>query len=160
MKAATHAEVDIHIDASPETVYRLVSDITRMGEWSPETQRCQWIDDATGPEVGARFKAANRRGIVRWSNKPEVIAAEPGQEFAFRRTTVGSVVVWRYRMEPENSGTRLAESYEVVKPVPAFVSWIFNAAMRVRDRDADLTRGMRTTVERIRDAAEGEGSTG
>jgi hypothetical protein len=56
-----------------------------MGEWSPETYSCTWIHGATGSVVGARFKGRNRRGLLRWSNTPEVIAAESGREFAFRR---------------------------------------------------------------------------
>ena len=56
----------------------MVSDVTRMGEWSPETIRCTWIDGATGPAVGARFKGTNRRGIFRWSTKPEIVVADRG----------------------------------------------------------------------------------
>lgn len=81
--------VTVHVHAPPERVYALVADITRMGEWSPECVRCRWVKGATGPVVGARFRAVNRRGFFRWSNTPEVIAADPGQEFAFRRKAPG-----------------------------------------------------------------------
>ncbi len=53
----SHDSVSIDIAAPPEKVYALVSDITRMGEWSPECRSCRWADEATGPTVGARFKA-------------------------------------------------------------------------------------------------------
>jgi len=34
--AGMRASVNLHIDASPDQVWGLVSDITRMGEYSPE----------------------------------------------------------------------------------------------------------------------------
>ena len=59
----------VHIDAPPEKVYAMVSDVTRMGEWSPETHTCRWIDGATGPAVAATWKAprpkAARRDVGR-----------------------------------------------------------------------------------------------
>ena len=69
-KRRDHDEVSVDIAAPPERVYELVSDIRRMGEWSPECKRCSWARGATGPAVGARFKARNqgredRRGSTR-----------------------------------------------------------------------------------------------
>ena len=55
-----HDEVSIEIAAPPERVYELVADITRMGDWSPECYHCEWTKGATGPAVGARFKAKNK----------------------------------------------------------------------------------------------------
>ena len=65
MATPTNDEVTIDVSAPPERVYGLISDITRMGEWSPECRRCEWIDGATGPAVGARFRGHNRLGPVR-----------------------------------------------------------------------------------------------
>src|SRR5688572_21657780 len=90
------------IAAPPDRVYDLISDITRMPEWSPECIHCEWTDGATGPSVGARFKARNKGGRgPAWSNKPEVTVADPGREFAFNRQgfAIGSYT-WRYRLEP------------------------------------------------------------
>src|SRR4051812_26377295 len=155
MAEKTHGEATVQMAAPPEAVYALVSDITRMGEWSPETYRCQWVGGATGPAVGARFKASNRHGIIRWSNKPEVIAAEPGKEFAFRRTAVGGEVVWRYELAPDGEGgTTVTESFNVVKPTPPLIDWVIDKLMRSDDRQAELIDGIRQTLERIRAAAE------
>ena len=41
----------IEIDASPDKVYGLVSDIARMGEWSLEAVGGRWIEDANGVAV-------------------------------------------------------------------------------------------------------------
>jgi hypothetical protein len=154
MRRATRGQTSVHIDASPEQVYELVSGVTRMGEWSPETQRCTWVD-GDGPAVGARFKGYNRRGRARWSNTVEVITAEPGVEFAFRRAVLHcGVCDWRYRMQPSGTGTTLTESYEVTKPDWAITNWFNGLLLGIDDRDADLLDGMRTTLARIKAAAE------
>ncbi len=155
MKRATSGAETVHVDAPPEQVYALVSDVTRMGEWSPETHRCRWID-AEGPAPGARFKGYNRRGRARWSNTLVVASAEPGREFSFRRDVLPcGVCDWTYRMEPAGEGgTRLTESYEVKKPDWRITNWLNGLLLGVADRDEDLLAGMRTTLARIKAAAE------
>ena len=79
----TRGEEQIEIAAAPELVYGLVADLTRMGEWSPECYRVEWVGDATAPAVGAEFKGYNHVGPYRWSVGGKVVAAEHGREFAF-----------------------------------------------------------------------------
>jgi hypothetical protein len=159
MKRASSGEVRIHIDTSPEHVYDLVSDITKMGQWSPETHRCRWVD-GDGPAVGARFKGYNRRGRARWSNTVEVIAADRGHEFAFRRAVRHcGVCDWRYLMARDGTGTILTERYEVTKPDWTITNWFNGLMLHVDDRDLDLIDGMRTTLARIKAAAETASST-
>lgn len=108
----SHDSVSIDIAAPPEKVYELVSDITRMGEWSPECRSCAWARGAMGPTVGARFKASNkgRRGPP-WFNTPTVTAAEPGREFAFNRSGPGmGSYTWRYHLERTSTGTQSSPS--------------------------------------------------
>ena len=64
------------VRASAEQVYAVVSDITRIPEWSPETKRAEWLT----PE---RFRAWNRRRLGRWKTEANITAAEPGHEFSF-----------------------------------------------------------------------------
>lgn len=150
-------EVERYVDAAPIEVYRLVSDVERMGEWSPETVRCEWRDGATGPAVGARFKAWNRRGWVRWSNSPVVIAADEGREFAFDRRAMGYSVVWRYTMTPVGAGTELRESYQLQRAAPAWAEWLVARLLRTSDRHRQLEEDMRITLERIAAAVEATG---
>ncbi len=148
--------VSVEIAAPPTLVFDLVSDISRMGQWSSECIHCEWTDGATGPAVGARFKARNKgaRGPA-WFNKPAVTAAEPAREFAFNRKGPGiGSYTWRYRMEGTATGTRLTESCEVDKPVPKAMNWLTEKWTDSSDRDADLRNGMQTTLERINAAAD------
>ena len=151
-----HDTVSIDIAAPPEVVYDLVSDITRMGDWSPECYRCSWTRGATGPAVGARFKAKNKgkRGPS-WFNSPVVRVADRSREFTFNRSgpAIGSYT-WRYTMEPTATGTTLSESFEADPPVGAAMSWITMKWTGSDDRDDDLHQGMLSTIARIKTAAE------
>ena len=155
-KRKLHDEVSIDIAATPEQVYRLVSDITRMGDWSPECVRCSWAKGATEPRVGARFKATNKGGRgPAWFNTPTVTVAQPGREFAFNRhgRGIGSYT-WRYVMQPTEAGTRLTESFDAERPLGPAMTWITEKWTGSSDRDADLHRGMCETLARIKATAE------
>src|SRR5438270_7737862 len=105
-------EARVHVEAPPERLYEMVTDVTRMGEWSPETVSAQWVDGSAGPTIGAKFRGKNKRRAG-WSTTCTVTAAEPGHEFAF---TVGKgQTAWRYRFEPSGSGTDVVESFEILQ---------------------------------------------
>ena len=148
--------VSIEIAAPPDQVYALVSDITRMGEWSPECYQAAWTNGATGPVVGARFKAKNKGGRgPSWSNTPVVTVADTGRAFAFNRSGPGiGSYTWRYDLEPIPTGTRLTESFEAERPLGRAMSWITMKWTGSADRDADLHSGMATTLARIKAVAE------
>jgi uncharacterized protein YndB with AHSA1/START domain len=156
MKKGTTGSASVHIDAPPEKVYAVVSDVTRMGEWSPETVKAEWIDGATGPAVGARFKGTNKSGLFRWSTKPVVVAADEGREFAFKTEWRGDdSTKWSYRFEPDAGGTKVTESFEILNDVPGFLVFVERHFMRIKDRKADLESGMQKTLGRLKAAVEG-----
>ena len=78
MQSLSRDQVRLHIDADRQTLYSMVSDVTRTPEWSPEVVACRWIDGATGPAVGARFRARNKLRWFAWPNSPVVVTADPG----------------------------------------------------------------------------------
>lgn len=94
------------IPARPSTLYDLISDVTRMGDFSPETVSARWLDGATGPRVGARFEGTNRIGRARWSTKPQVVTAEPGRCFTFR-VPGRSGALWTYTFQTTDGGSTL-----------------------------------------------------
>ncbi|MCU1370959.1 MAG: polyketide cyclase [Ilumatobacteraceae bacterium] len=145
--------VSLRIEASPDALYDLISDPARMGELSPECTGGHWLDGATGPAVGARFKGTNKRGFVRWSTKSTVVAADPGREFAFEVGDSGTR--WRYTFEPDGSGTVVTESRVASKPYP-FIARAFTtvALGGVARHTEELRAGMAATLERLKALAE------
>ncbi len=148
--------VDRHIEASPEALYELIADVTRTPEITPDIVKVAWLDGATGPAVGARFKATNKQGRgPNWSNKPVITVLEPGREIAWERTEpFGGTVEWRYRFEPEGTGTRITESYRVVKPLRLFGWFIIGTLYGMKDRRGDLRASMGRTLERLAEMLE------
>jgi hypothetical protein len=156
VKVGTRGEASTDVASSANALYDVVSDVRRMGEWSPECRRCQWVGGASGPAVGARFKGSNRRGIARWSTKPRVVVADPGREFAFVVNHLGrGMTKWSYRFEASSAQTtKVTESFELLRDLP----WYFRVAdrrmMGIDDRKADLEAGMQETLERLKAAVE------
>jgi hypothetical protein len=143
----------IEILAPSEQVWRMVADVTRVGEWSPETVSAEWLGGAQGPAVGARFKGRNkRRGS--WSTTCTVTAATSGREFAF---SVGKgETTWRYDLVPAGDGCRVTESFEIVR-VPGAISRFFTklgTGVTWSEREPDLTEGVQETLRRLKAAAE------
>ena len=154
MRSARHGEVRAHIAAPPQKVWALLANLDQMSQWSPECYRVQWLDGASSPATpGARFKGWNRFGWMRWTMTCQVKAAEPGRELAFSTIQKDRELVrWRYLLEPANGGTDLIESFQVI--------WLpFTARLGedvlMRDRDRRREEAMRTTLNRIKDVAEG-----
>lgn len=150
--------VERYVAASPELLYEIVSDVTRTPELSPEVVKCTWAQGATGPAVGARFRAVNSAGRgPSWSNWPVVVAADPGKEFAFSRTELfAGTLEWRYRFIPQGAGTNVVESYTVTKPVSILGWFLIDTLYGLKDRTGDLRNGMTTTLDRLAAIAENQ----
>ncbi len=149
--APINLDVAMFIEASPETLYDLVADVTRMGEWSPETTSAEWLGDNHEAVVGARFKGTNTAGPNTWSTKPTVTVAERGHEFAFE-VPGKSGPTWTYRFEPVEGGTRVTESVRQQKRSPLFIRLLQKRA-GITDRAADLRVNMQTTLDNLAAAA-------
>jgi hypothetical protein len=141
------------IDAAPECIYALVADMARMGEWSPECQRVEWLDGAAGPSEGARFMGHNQggpRGLMKWSRRGRILTAEVGREFAFVTEEGGKEgTEWRYRFEPVAGGTRVTESYTV-----SSIPWWARLLDVPTNRARELRDAMGHTLEQLKCAAE------
>jgi uncharacterized protein YndB with AHSA1/START domain len=149
-------EVSVPMAAPPEKVWALVSDVTRIGEFSPETFEARWTHGATGPAVGARFKGHVKRngvGPVYWT-PCTVTKCVPEQVFEFG---VGldhnPINTWGYRLEPSADGSGGTVVTEYFRLTPAWYIrgyWLLLGRLRARTNE----RGMRTTLERMKAVVE------
>jgi uncharacterized protein YndB with AHSA1/START domain len=141
--------VTVHIKASPEQVWDLVSDVTKIGRYSPETFEAEWLDGATGPAVGARFRGhvkRNGKGPTYWA-ACTVTACEPGRVFEFGVGAPGKALnTWRYELQPAGDGTDVTESFALKRTVPLRIYWALLGWARGRTN----RNGMQKTLERMK----------
>ncbi len=145
-----HESVTVHMNASPDAVWALLSDVTKIGRYSPETFEAEWLDGATGPAVGARFRGhvkRNGKGPTYWT-KCTVTVSEPGREFFFAVSPSGTKQLsqWGYHLEPSGDGTDVTESFTLTPTWWLRLYW----ALLGWSRGKTNRQGMQQTLERIK----------
>ncbi|MAF46149.1 MAG: hypothetical protein CL407_09540 [Acidimicrobiaceae bacterium] len=151
----SHSE-SIEINASPETVWSLVTDMERYGEWSSENTGGYWRKNEDGVpgtgEVGDEFVGINRRGDDEWKALVEIIVREENKAFAF--VTGGSamnLIHWRYDIEPTDSGTTLTESWALMNLSPLMIE---HGDEEIQYRAANAKESITATLKGMKAAAE------
>ncbi len=140
------------VAATPVRAYETVSDVSRMGEFSPEATGAEGATSGS-LELGARFKGTNRSGRATWATQCRVVAADPGREFAFEvRAVGGPIAVWRYSFLEEPEGVRVTETWEDLRTglhgrLMSLVAFVLTG---VRDRAAHNRSTMRTTLAHLK----------
>lgn len=104
-------EVDVLVDAGPEAVWALVTDIELPARFSSEFNGAAWLDGVTGPALGARFVGRNEHNAIgTWETTATVVELEPPRVFGW---CIGDPeapsAAWRFTLTPEGGGTRLAQ---------------------------------------------------
>jgi hypothetical protein len=143
----------IVINRSPEDVYDLVSDITRMGDWSPVCKACWW-DEGESARVGAWFTGRNITPERTWETRSEVVAADRGREFVF--VVNGTSTRWGYTFNPVEGGTEVTESWEVLPGGQAMFKERFgdDAEAQLAVRAEAARTGIPATLAAIKKTAE------
>jgi len=142
------------VQASAQTLYDLVSDIGRTGEWSPICTACWWDDETTAGEVGAWFTGRNVLPERTWESRSQVVVAEPGREFSW---LVGSKYVrWGYTFAGVDGGTILTETWEFLPEGIAMFEERYGseAAAQIADRTEQARSGIPKTLAAIKQIAE------
>lgn len=140
----------VDITAPPEEVWAVVSDVTRMPEWSPELRRL-FVLGRGEPRVGMLLLGINRRGYVAWPTTSRVVRLEPGRAVAWKTRESGAT--WTYELEELGGGTRLTGR----RDLPAFTMGTTLMAPVIggaEAHDRELADGVRATLERIKTTVE------
>lgn len=146
------ARAEMNIDARPEAVYALITDLPTLASLAEEAHAMDWREgDAARP--GAVFKGHNRNGLFRWSTTCTVTAAEPGRVFAFDVSYLGLPIAhWRYDIAAVGDGCRVAEGMWDRRP-----GWFAKTAWLgtgVRDRAGANAEHIKVTLQRLKEKAE------
>lgn len=152
-------ESSIEIDAPVELVWDLVADPTRTGEWSVECRGAEWLDGATTPVAGARFRGRNRRNGTRWSRVCELLEVDAPRRLVWRTMPTRLLpdsTRWEFELVSNGVGSTLTERMQVLH-IPSLYDRLFAAMLpQHRDRTADLQadlRRIKTRVEAGKEAA-------
>jgi len=139
-------------------LYEMVSDVTRMGEWSPVCKTCWW-DDGHGPSIGGWFTGRNELPDETWETRCQVVAAEPGREFAF---VVRGTVRWGYSFAAADGGTKVTESWEILPDgVAAFGErYGADAAAQMAARQADASENIAASLRAMKQGVEAGSAAG
>lgn len=142
----------VRIDARPDTVYRLLTDLPTLASLAEEAVAMEWRKgDAVRP--GAVFVGRNENGDRRWSTTCTVTDAEPGRVFAFDvRYAMLPVARWQYDIVSADGGCRVTESTWDRRP-----GWFRKLAGKstgVPDRAAANAEHIRLTLHRLKARAE------
>ncbi len=151
--ACMHGSASITINASLDDVYAVLSDVTRIGEFSPECYACEWNTDSVKAVRGSTFTGHNRLDGVEWSTHCEITTADPGRLLVFGAGDPGIPYTrWIYALEPDGVGTKVIESFEILAIPPPMKD---DAEEEVAQRIVDLIEDMRQTLARMKETIEG-----
>jgi uncharacterized protein YndB with AHSA1/START domain len=153
-------QVEVLVDAPPGRVWRLVTDVELPARFSNEFKGAKWLDEATGPAVGARFQGRNEHpAIGAWESTSVVVVCDPEHTFGWDVQGGDSAAAsWRFELEPAGAGTRLRQ-WARMGPAPSGLTAAIEARPDKEERIierrlAEWTRNMQATVEGIKALAE------
>lgn len=143
----------VHIAASPERVWAMVSDVRRIPDWSPQVDSTRLSAGFDSVGLGTRFTNRNSEGDLVWTTHGEVVRFEPGREIAFRIEE--NWVIWSFALAPEAAGAVLTQRREAPDGISDLSLELTNGFMGgVETFTASMCAGMRLTLERIKAEAE------
>jgi uncharacterized protein YndB with AHSA1/START domain len=145
----------IDIAAPPEKIWSMISDLPRMGEWSPENVGGKWQGGATEAAPGVKFKGTNKQGWHRWSGGVVITEAEAPKRLSFTVKIAGlNGATWGYDIEPTGEGCRVTESWTDTRNGLFKVGLVTKLATGIADRTGYAQELMDTTLANIKKAAE------
>jgi len=146
-------EVTREIAASPEAVFAAITDVTRMGEWSPETYSAEWNDGVDGPAADAGFTGHNRNGDAEWSTNATIVELVENERFFFDCDMNGFIFAkWGYAIEPTDHGCRVTEYSTNL--IPEEMREASAGISGVSDRGVHNRATMTATLDRLAAALE------
>jgi uncharacterized protein YndB with AHSA1/START domain len=116
MPKASSGTSSILIDRPPSEVWAAITDVTRVGEWSPECRAGRWLGGETAAAVGVQFEGDNEyrlagRVVSKWSTKAVITKCDPHSIFEF---VSSAYTTWTYELEAAGSATKITESFSYV----------------------------------------------
>src|SRR5262245_51407150 len=158
-----HGRECVTVSLAPAAAYAALTDLPRMGQWSPENRGGEWFEGTPG-EIGALYRGRNQNGPDEWETICHVVEADPPNRFEFRVAMPGEEgTTWRYAFEPDGTGTAVTESFDwrwTREPDEGFRGRVgrmplTQAAQVVAGREQQLRAALRTTLDAFKRSVDG-----
>ncbi len=150
--AKPSATATVQIDASPDEIYQLITDLPTLAALAEEAVAMK-VRKGDAVTRGAVFVGHNENGNKRWKTKCTVTDAEPGRAFAFEvRSAFLPIARWQYDIVGGDGGCRVTESTWDRRP-----GWLKKLAPQitgVADRDSHNLKNIEMTLQRLKQRAE------
>lgn len=157
-----HGSATVHVDAPPDAVFALLTNLDRLPTLSPENQRCEFLGDSSAIDVGATFRGHNRAGDYEWHADCVVTELEPGRRFAYEvPPKFEHATTWAYTIEPDSDADADADE----GGGGCTVTETFHAPLlglpdvypgKIEGRRDNLERACETTMANLKAAVEGD----
>jgi uncharacterized protein YndB with AHSA1/START domain len=149
--------VETYIEAPPERVWALVSDISLMPRLSTELREVEWLGGVTRPALGHRFVGRNaHEALGTWETVSTIVEYDEPRRFAWAVGDPGYPwSIWRFTLRPEGAGTVL-EQWTQLGPARSGLSLAIDAMpekeqkivfVRLREFEAGFKRNLAAIKE-------------
>lgn len=145
--------VEATSNATPEQVWAVISDVTRIGDWSHECRTAEWLGGATSAVPGARFRGGNSTGKMNWSRQNEIVVADAPHVLSWRTVPTRlytDQTQWWITIESDGDATTIVQTFEVLKLNPVMERLFHLLIPAHRDR----TEALRDDLRRLARVAE------
>jgi hemerythrin-like domain-containing protein len=146
-KLRVSASSTVTVPATPDQVWSVLADVTRTGEWSHECHTAAWLDGATHSAAGVRFVGSSKVGRYGWTRPCTITVSDAGRVFGYE--TAGPLAKdsteWRFVLEPTDEGTKITQSFRILR-LPIWYDrliWLTTPAHR------DRRPALRADLERL-----------
>lgn len=104
-------EVCRMIASTPAELWPYVSDIDLPARFSSEFKGAEWLDGATEPSLGAKFRGTNEHPAAgRWQVECTIVELEPERVIGWEVAGPdGAAAQWRFTLEPVEGGTLVTQ---------------------------------------------------
>ncbi len=150
-------EVTQRVNCDVATAWARVTDIGLPARCSQELQRAEWLGDADGVTVGARFRGRNENPAMGvWETECEIIEVEPERRWVWNVVGPdGPIATWAFEVEPTSDGA-LIRQWARMGPGPSGLTYAITArpekeARIVAGRLAEWRANMQANLDCIRD---------
>lgn len=162
---APTVEASTLVNATPEKLWPLVTDIELIASLSTELQRVRWLDEgegdgSAGAALGRRFEGTNfHQARGEWCTTSSVIVCTEPRVFSWAVENVEDpTAVWGFELTPTDDGTVLRQ-FAQLGPGPSGLSQVIERMPEKEERIVEYRlREFRAGIERnlsaIRELAE------